>query len=136
MFKDEMEKAFFKEMLSKGVPVKKELNFKDIYEVLETAAVDFNDCDVVFNENAIVMIDENSENFLTIKTEIEDAQRKIIFYTSGYGLAFEKADIIMRTVFLVVTTCVAQKVLDIKSTHTKKHSLNPSDCFDFDSDFV
>ena len=132
MFRNEIEKAFFKDMLAKGVPVKDDLKFSSIFEVLEKAAIDFGDYDASFTEQVIKLTDKNAQNFLTIKTEVEDSQRKIIFYTTQYDLAFERADLIMRTVFLIVTTCINLDMLDI-------NSMNPGateEVVEFDSDFV
>ena len=132
MFRNEIEKAFFKDMLAKGIPVRDDLKFISIFEVLEKAAIDFDDYDASFTEQVIKLTDKNAQNFLTIKTEVEDSQRKIIFYTTQYDLAFERADLIMRTVFLIVTTCINLDMLDINSMNSGP----TEEVVEFDSDFV
>ncbi|OUU26815.1 MAG: hypothetical protein CBB97_07305 [Candidatus Endolissoclinum sp. TMED37] len=125
---NKMERAFFKDMLSNGIPVTENFDFDLIAENLQDAASNIGDFDtsLVDGMKKIIVLDKFGIKVISIKYENE----KLIFYSTSAEDAFENARLIGQLVFLVVSICSIYGFLNLGG------SIKAEESFDFDSDFV
>ena len=127
-----IEKAFFQDMLSNGIPVNDNFSLTKIYENLQDAAVDIGEFDVSpgFEEDKILITDKFSNPVVALRLTRTETRSKILFYTNSQEEALENARVIGQLVFLLVAMCSSLDFLDLTTERKTEES------FEFESDFV
>lgn len=135
-----LERAFFVDMLSNGIPIKKNTDIEQLFSNVSDIALESLDADVIFEGEELSVVGKYGNKITKAVVENTGKGRSLIFYTVDNETALENASIVGQLLFILVTQCVMNNWLDIEDpvSQKPKHVINTKkeDNFEFDSEFI
>ena len=127
-----LEKAFFTDMLANGIPVTEDVSIEKLFTQLVSASDEICTFTVELANDEILVSNEKDEGVLKVSAEKKDRNTRLIFYTNTNEQALENARTIGQILFLLVTICSTLRYLDLNTGRERK----TSETIQFESDFV
>lgn len=135
-----LERAFFVDMLSNGIPIKENTDLEKLFTNVCDIALESLDADVIFEGKELSVIGKYGNKITKAVVENTAKGRSLIFYTVDSDTAVENASMIGQILFILVTQCVMNNWLDVEdlspSVHIPEAASKKEDSFEFDSDFI
>jgi len=135
-----LERAFFVDMLSNGIPIKKNTDVEQLFSNVSDIALESLDADVIFEGEELSVVGKYGNKITKAVVENTGKGRSLIFYTVDNETALENASIVGQLLFILVTQCVMNNWLDIEDPVSQKPkpavSAKKEDNFEFDSEFI
>ena len=138
-----LEKAFFVDMLSNGVPVKKETDAVILFEEAIDISLHTMDADLILEDSTLFVLNKIGQKIARAKIEETHSGRKIMFYTSDASTALENASIIGQVLFILVNCCIVKDYLclsDSEAPQEKKSleikTISHEEKFEFNPEFI
>ena len=127
-----LEKAFFTDMLANGIPVTKDVSIEKLFTQLVSASEEICSFTVELADDEILVSNEQDEGVLKVRAEKRNQNTRLVFYTNSNDQALENARTIGQILFLLVTICSTLRYLDLSPGRERK----TSETIQFESDFV
>lgn len=138
-----LEKAFFVDMLSNGVPVKKETDTVLLFEEAIDISLHTMDVDLILENSTLFVLSKIGQKIARVEIEETPSGRKIMFYTADASTALENASVIGQLLFILVNCCIVKDYLSLSGSEvaTSKKAIeikNPSheEKFEFNPEFI
>ena len=127
-----LEKAFFTDMLANGIPVTEDVSIEKLFTQLVSASEEICSFTVELADDEILVSNEQDEGVLKVRAEKKNQNTRLVFYTNTNDQALENARTIGQILFLLVTICSTLRYLDLNPGRERK----TSETIQFESDFV
>ena len=127
-----LEKAFFTDMLANGIPVTEDVSIEKLFTQLVSASEEICSFTVELADDEILVSNEQDEGVLKVRAEKRNQNTRLVFYTNTNDQALENARTIGQILFLLVTICSTLRYLDLSPGRERK----TSETIQFESDFV
>ena len=127
-----LEKAFFTDMLANGIPVTEDVSIEKLFTQLVSASEEICSFTVELADDEILVSNEQDEGVLKVRAEKKNQNTRLVFYTNTNDQALENARTIGQILFLLVTICSTLRYLDLNPGRERKMS----ETIQFESDFV
>ena len=127
-----LEKAFFTDMLANGIPVTEDVSIEKLFTQLVSASEEICSFTVELANDEILVSNEQDEGVLKVRAEKKNQNTRLVFYTNTNDQALENARTIGQILFLLVTICSTLRYLDLNPGRERK----TSETIQFESDFV
>ena len=127
-----LEKAFFTDMLANGIPVTEDVSIEKLFTQLVSASEEICSFTVELANDEILVSNEQDEGVLKVRAEKKNQNMRLVFYTNTNDQALENARTIGQILFLLVTICSTLRYLDLNPGRERK----TSETIQFESDFV
>ena len=135
-----LERAFFVDMLSNGIPIKENTDVEQLFSNVSDIALESLDADVIFEGEELSVVGKYGNKITKAVVENTTKGRSLIFYTVDNETALENASIVGQLLFILVTQCVMNNWLDIEDPIPQKPkpviNAKKEDNFEFDSEFI
>ena len=127
-----LEKAFFTDMLANGIPVTEDVSIEKLFTQLVSASEEICSFTAELADDEILVSNEQDEGVLKVRAEKKNQNARLVFYTNTNDQALENARTIGQILFLLVTICSTLRYLDLSPGRERK----TSETIQFESDFV